>query len=552
VTEAAEAISAEHSRPSAGAVVLHAAGREPPRWSGRAGGRVVPLASASHDVHARAAIPSVEQALGDVDCVLVDATSLDPLAIARRVHQVDADVQVVVVAESEERRRALASGVLFTPGVGELWIASPADVTGAIAERAAGVTRQRRKYRRTRERIERDHITSSPQRSERALISDAYLADLLEVLPDPVFSVGPSGRILSANRAAGHLAAAAGHSLVGLQLDAVVRPYAPSSSGKPSSMLELLSGAAREPRNAEVTFRLDDGSTGRGELLVVRVAGSDPALFAVVLHDLTERYAAQQQLEDQANELEEQAAELEQVNDELLHQRADLESALSSRSRFYAAMNHELRTPINAIIGYIGLALEGVYGPISQDLSDALVRSQRAASHLHELVDDVLDLAKIEAGRIELKKEGVDISALVEDILLSVRPSAAEHGTSVILECDDDPPIRTVTDPRRVRQILLNLLSNALKFSDGLPITLRCAVVSGDVALSVADRGPGIPESEQEKIFEEFVQLAPGEHRGTGLGLAISRRLAELLGGRLTVSSEVGGGSTFTLVLPGE
>jgi signal transduction histidine kinase len=493
----------------------------------------------------------VGEALGEVDCVLVDAASLDPLAIARRVHRMDADVQVVAVAESEERRRSLASAVLFTPGVGELWIASPADVAGAIAERAAGVTRQRRKFRRTRDRIERDHITSSPQRSGRALISDAYLADLLEMLPDPVFSVGPSGRILSANRAAGHLAAAAGRSLVGLQLDTVVRPCAPSSAGEPPSMAELLSGAAREPRNAEVTFHLDSGSTGRGELLVVRVAGSDPALFAVVLHDLTEHYAAQQQLEEQANELEEQAAELEHVNEELLRQRADLESALSSRSKFYAAMNHELRTPINAIIGYIGLALEGVYGPISPDLSDALVRSQRAASHLHELVDDVLDLAKIEAGRIELRKEEVDIAALVEDILLSVRPSAEEHGTSVILGCGDAPSVRTVTDPRRVRQILLNLLSNALKFSDGLPITLRCAVAPGGVELSVVDRGPGIPQSEQEKIFEEFVQLAPGEHRGTGLGLAISRRLAELLGGTLTVSSEVGGGSTFTLVLPG-
>jgi signal transduction histidine kinase len=511
----------------------------------------VPLATASRDVRERTATLPVEQVLGDADCVLVDAASLDPLAVGRRVHQVDADVQVIAVAESEERRRALASGVLFTPGVGELWIASPADVTGAIAERAAGVTRQRRKYRRTRERMERDRITSSPQRSERALISDAYLADLLEVLPDPVFSVGPSGRILSANRAAGQLAAATGRALVGLQIDAVVRPHSPSTAGKPWSIVELLSGTAREPRNAEVTFRLDDDSTGRGELLVVRVAGSDPALFAVVLHDLTERYAAQQQLEEQANVLEEQAAELEHVNDELLHQRADLESALSSRSRFYAAMNHELRTPINAIIGYVGLALEGVYGPISRDLKDALVRSQRAASHLHELVDDVLDLAKIEAGRIELRMEEVDIAALVDDILLSVRPSAEEHGTSLILECGDDLPIRTVTDPRRVRQILLNLLSNALKFSDELPVTLRCAVVPAGVELSVMDRGPGIPESEQEKIFEEFVQLSPGEHRGTGLGLAISRRLAELLGGTLTVSSEVGGGSTFTLVLPG-
>jgi PAS domain S-box-containing protein len=483
-------------------------------------------------------------ALEDAGCVLIDAASLDPLLVARRVHQTDSDVQMVAVAPSEERHRALANGLLFAPGVGELWIASPTDVAGAIAERASGVTRQRRKFRRTRERMEREQSASSPQRSQRALISDAYLADLLQILPDPVFSVSASGRILSANRAAGRLVDGAEAGLVGLHLDAAL-----GTNASPA-LTALLADATHEPRSTEVTFRQADGSAGRGELLAVRVAGSDRPLFAVVLHDLTERYRAQQRLEEQANELEEQAVELEQVNEELPRQRADLESALSSRSRFYAAMNHELRTPINAIVGYIGLALEGIYGPISQELGGALTRSQRAASHLHELVDDVLDLAKIEAGRIELTKEEVDMAALAKDILLSVGPSAEEQGTSVILECDDIPA-RILTDPRRVRQILLNLLSNALKFSAGLPVTLRCSTVAGGVAMSVVDRGLGIPEGEQQRIFEEFVQLHPGEHRGTGLGLSISRRLAELLGGTLVVASAPGRGSTFTLTLPG-
>jgi signal transduction histidine kinase len=183
-------------------------------------------------------------------------------------------------------------------------------------------------------------------------------------------------------------------------------------------------------------------------------------------------------------------------------------------------------------------------------LGVALTRSQRAAGHLQELVNDVLDLAKIEAGRIELRKEEVDVAALTEDILLSVQATAEEYGTSVIQECDCDHPPRIFTDPRRVRQILLNLLSNALKFSAGSPVTLTCSRLPHGVAISVADQGTGIPEDEHQRIFEEFVQLDPGTHHGTGLGLPISRRLAELLGGTLTVSSTPGRGSTFTLMLP--
>ena len=539
---------------SAAVVLLHGAGGEPPEWGRRAGARPLPASLEAPDVREGAPLRSASaEALAGAECVLIDADTLDALSAARRVHQADAEVQVVVVVGTEERRRALERAILFAPGLGEVWLASPTEVAGAIAERAAGVTRQRRKFRRTRERLERERLGASPQRTERALISDAYLANLLQVLPDAVFSVDAAARVLSANPAAGRLlaAAGAGADAVGMPLGAAL------GVTDASAMTALLADAADRPSRAETTFRRPDGTAGHGELLVTRVAGSEPALFAVVLHDLTERHRTQQQLEDQTVELEHQSSmlqdqtlELEQANAELLDQRAALESALAARSRFYATMSHELRTPINAVIGYTGLALEGLYGPLAADLREALTRSQRAASHLHELVDDVLDLAKIEAGRIEVAREPVDVAALAEDILLSVRPNAEASGTPVALECPGDASAPLLTDPRRVRQILLNLLGNALKFGAGRPVTLRCAPTPIGVTFSVIDHGPGIHEADQQRVFEEFVQIGPRGPRGTGLGLPISRRLAELLGGSLTLDSAPGRGSTFTLTLP--
>lgn len=530
-----------------GVVLLHAAG-EPPEWGERAGARAFTLAAGRGDTHECA---EAVGAVAGAECVLIDAHTLDALPTARRVHQVDAEVQVIAVVDTEERRRALERAMLFAPGVGEVWLASSGEVVGGLAERAIGVTRQRRKFRRTRERLERDGVTQSPQRTERALISDAYLANLLQVLPDPVFSVDAAGRILSATPAAARLLNIAGFDLVGAPLVQALR-----TSDAPA-LKTLLTTATQSPRSAEVTFQRGDGDAGYGELIVTPVAGSEPAFSAVVLHDMTERHLAQQQLEDQALEIEhqssvvqEQAMELEQTNDELLRQRTDLETALAARSRFYASMNHELRTPINAVIGYTALALEGIYGPLADPLRDALTRSQRAAKHLQELVDDVLDLAKIEAGRIDLLTETVDVAVLAEDVLITVRPAAEANGTAVLLDCRGDVSLPVVTDARRVRQILLNLLGNAVKFGAGRPVSLRCEAIPGAITISVVDEGPGIPESEQQRIFEEFVQLDPERHRGTGLGLPISRRLAEMLGGTLTVASVQDQGSTFALTLP--
>ena len=226
------------------------------------------------------------------------------------------------------------------------------------------------------------------------------------------------------------------------------------------------------------------------------------------------------------------------------------EQALAARNRFYAVMNHELRTPINAILGYSDLVLAGIYGPLADGVRESLERSQRATHHLLELVNDVLDLSKLEAGKMEIAPEPVHMTELIEELLSTVRPLAESRGTELdVSENDCREPI--VTDPRRVRQILLNLMSNAIKFGEGKPVKVRCTrQEKGWMELEVVDLGGGIPPEDLPRIFDEFVQLSNAAGGGTGLGLPISRRLAELLGGELQAESTPGAGSVFRLRLP--
>jgi len=235
-------------------------------------------------------------------------------------------------------------------------------------------------------------------------------------------------------------------------------------------------------------------------------------------------------------------------------QRVEQSDAL--RARFFATMSHELRTPVNAVLGYNDLLLAGIYGELAEAQRTGIQRSQRAARHLLELVNDVLDLSKLEAGKVDVTLEPVALDAFLEDLGVTIGPLAAERGCTLEVETGACGAVLH-TDPRRLRQILLNLLSNAAKFGAGRPVRIWCGPHVDDrgpehasVAVHVRDHGPGIAPEDQARVFEEFVQLpgiAPG---GTGLGLPISRRLAELLGGTLTVESVAGAGSTFTVRLP--
>jgi signal transduction histidine kinase len=244
------------------------------------------------------------------------------------------------------------------------------------------------------------------------------------------------------------------------------------------------------------------------------------------------------------------AAKLSQMNDELHRRQIALEQAMGARNRFYASMSHELRTPINAVIGYSTLMLDNIYGPLNAKQKEGLQRTLKAARHLLELVNDVLDLSKIEAGKIELSLQPVMFPSLIDDLFVTVRPLADEYGSSLALEMEGES-FNIVSDPRRVRQILLNLLSNAIKFGEGKPIRVVCKQNEAKgVEIDVVDLGVGIAKGDISRIFEEFVQVSESKQPGTGLGLPISRRLAQLLDGSLTVHSTPGEGSAFRLTLP--
>ena len=244
------------------------------------------------------------------------------------------------------------------------------------------------------------------------------------------------------------------------------------------------------------------------------------------------------------------AAKLSQMNDELHRRQVALEQAMGARNRFYASMSHELRTPINAVIGYSTIMLDNIYGPLNVKQKEGLQRSLKAARHLLELVNDVLDLSKIEAGKIELTLQPVMFPSLIEDLFVTVRPLADEYGSTLSLDTEGER-FNIVSDPRRVRQILLNLLSNAIKFGEGKPIRVLCKQCENKSAeIEVIDQGVGIAQDDIARIFEEFVQVSESKQPGTGLGLPISRRLAQLLDGTLTVCSKPGEGSAFRLTLP--
>jgi signal transduction histidine kinase len=268
---------------------------------------------------------------------------------------------------------------------------------------------------------------------------------------------------------------------------------------------------------------------------------------------LAESQKRELELEHRTSMLEAEArsaAKLSQMNEELHRRQVALEQAMGARNRFYASMSHELRTPINAVIGYSTLMLDNIYGPLNVKQKEGLQRTLKAARHLLELVNDVLDLSKIEAGKIELSLQPVMWPSLVEDLFVTVRPLADEFGSTLSLEMQGEP-FNIISDPRRVRQILLNLLSNAIKFGEGKPIRVVCKQnPDKGVQIEVIDEGVGIAQEDITRIFEEFVQVSESKQPGTGLGLPISRRLAQLLDGSLAVESTPGQGSTFRLTLP--
>jgi PAS domain S-box-containing protein len=845
--------------------------------------------SISHDQH---------RIIRKATCTLVDGSGRNAVGLARQVCAVDPALQIIIVTSAEERGRT-GRAVLFAPGLGEVWFADPAEVGVSLLETADRVTRQRRSYRATQITIEHDLANIESQPILRAVISDAYLASLLGVLPDPVLSIDSAGHILSWNPAAQQVLGFSRSEAVGKLLGDLLAP------DDPSTLATLVANVSETSVHVEARFRRRGGESGIGEIAIVPVEAGGQRVYAVVLHDVTEERQVQERLENQATELEVQAFDLassqlereaanselqrsneqlesstlaaqrarrdaegvssrleavlqqmpsgvilaeapsgrlilgnEQVEriwrspflaaattgeyvrypgyrpdgtpylaeewplarslrgervmgeeieilrgdstrgvisvssapildaagkivaavtvfddvtekkenemrlalldeagrvlgstldylqtlqsiaqlavprfadwcavdvleggriqrlavahsdpaqeqlvnevawrwpidpdsnhalarvlrtgeaehvpvitDEMLQEaahgaehlrilrelglrsamivplmardrtlgaltfitssslrvygdhhlkfaeelasraafaadnarlfravqeaqeradeaRMEAEAANRAKSQFLATMSHEIRTPINAIIGYTELLRLGLYGQMSDRQAEQLERIRASSRHLLRLIEDILDLAKVEAGRLEVARESAQASDAIAFALAMVAPQAAEKSIRIETVCDEDAEVLYVGDEDRVRQILVNLLANAVKFTEsGGQVRITCGR-TGDPGgaeeslemmrtyVRVIDTGIGIQPAEIERIFRPFEQVDKGHTRikgGTGLGLTISRQLALLMGGDLTVESEPGVGSVFTLWLP--
>ena len=274
--------------------------------------------------------------------------------------------------------------------------------------------------------------------------------------------------------------------------------------------------------------------------LVVRrkVAGEFPAPVV----DLLQTFAAQSVL----------AIHNARLFREVEEKGRQLEVASKHKSQFLANMSHELRTPLNAILGYTELILDSIYGDVSEKVREVLVRLEKSGRHLLNLINDVLDLSKIEAGQLTLSLSDYSMREVIQTVFTGVESLAAEKKLSLKAIVPPELPLGR-GDERRVTQVLLNLVGNAIKFTEVGEIEVQVRTSDGTFVVSVADTGPGIAPADQEKIFEEFQQLDSSSTRkkgGTGLGLSITKRIIEMHGGRIWVESILGKGSTFSFTLP--
>jgi PAS domain S-box-containing protein len=365
--------------------------------------------------------------------------------------------------------------------------------------------------------------------------------ELLEAAPDAIIEVDREGRILLMNLATEKLFGYHRQELLGQPVEVLVpdalRP------GHSQHRSGYWNHPATRPMGTGLALhgRRKDGSNIPVEISLSPVKSEDGFRVTAIIRDITERKQAESQIREMQHTY---TQELESRNREI-------ERANQLKSEFLASMSHELRTPLHTIIGFAELLKEELEGPLNQKQQRFLSHIHTDSQHLLALINDVLDISKIESGRLELRREAFDVAAAVEETLASVRPQGATK--SIVIETGLSIPSAVYADRLRFKQILFNLLSNAVKFTpNGGSISVDGRLRDNFLEMSVRDTGVGIPKEHHEAVFDKFYQVGAttkGVREGTGLGLAITRTLVEEHGGRITLESEPGQGSCFTFTI---
>ncbi len=411
---------------------------------------------------------------------------------------------------------------------------------------------------RAKEEIEESYRTLRIAQAE--VRDERHRLDLIiDSVADPILVTDQEGDIVLMNAPAERL-----FNAPGVEEDAAQRRVRANGANLTSFVSNVLTRSGEQRYRGEI--QLSDPHSGRSipvEALAGTILSEQGELMWVVtiLHDQTEaidKTRLYEQLKHASVELErkvqEATAELAEQNELLRRQHIALEQASALKSQFLANMSHEFRTPLNAILGYTHMLLHNVTGAVTDPQRKSLTRIDSNARHLLALINDILDITRIEAGRMPLNVTTFRVADLIHEVMSELEPIIRRSNLHVSSKVRARvPPLRT--DRQKVKQIVLNLLSNALKFTPAGSVTIVASqdAKRREIAIAVRDTGVGIGRDDQIKVFEDFRQLDSSPTRGyggTGLGLSICRRLSQMLGGAIELQSEAGKGSTFTLRLP--